>query len=257
MKILIGDIELSRAVYQAYPSNKPQYLRRENMIHPQFMFSFAYNWYGEKEIYVPSILDNKELFKKDFRDDSALVTQAHELLSSADVFVGHNSDGFDLKHINYKAHLLGLSPIEIAKVDTLKQARKFFKAPSNSLDNLLKDLGHAGKREKPTEAEWFKATLGDEKVIRKIVKYNAFDVEGQIFLYEKIRPWMTNHPNYNLFIRDEYGNEIGVCRKCGSPDLVKDKRRRLASGSMRYVYKCNSCGGFTTFAEAILRAKYR
>lgn len=257
MKILIGDIELSRAIYQAYPSNKPQYLRKENMIHPQFLFSFAYNWYGEKKIHIPSILDNKKRFKRNFRDDSELVRTAHKLLTQADVFVGHYSNSFDLKHIFYKCWLLGLPPIEIAKVDTLIEARKFFNAPSKSLDNLLKDLGHVGKVGKPTEEEWFKATMGCEKTIRKIIKYNGHDTEGQIFLYEKIRPWMTNHPNYNLFIRDEDGGEIGVCRKCGSPDITKDNKKKLASGSMRYQYRCKSCGGFTTFSESIRRAKFR
>jgi len=227
------------------------------MLHPQFMFSFAYNWYGQKSIKAVSILDDKERFAKDFRDDEYVVREAHKLLEEADVFVGHNSDSFDLRHINYRAHLLGLGPIEIAKVDTLKHARKHFNAPSNSMDNLLKDLGHVGKKDKPTEEEWFMAAMGDVKKIKKVVRYNKHDTEGQIFLYERIRPWMHNHPNFNLFVRDADGNEIGVCRNCGSPNLLKQRKRKLASTSMRYMYSCKDCGSYTTFASAIKRAKFR
>ena len=256
MKILIGDIELSHAVYMAYPAKKPQFLRREQMIHPQYMFSFAYKWHHEKKIKAVSLLDDKARFKANFRDDEYLVRETHKLLMEADVFVGHNSDGFDLKHINYRAHLLGLPPVEIAKVDTLKVARRCFQAPSNSMDNLLKDMGHVGKQGKPNQYEWMDAAQGCKKALKKIVTYNKYDVEGQIFLYEKLLPWIHNHPNHNLFIRDEDGNEIGVCKNCGSPELIQSKKRKLSSGTMRVQYQCSDCNSYTTFGASVRRAKF-
>lgn len=256
MKILIGDIELSHATYLAYPAKRPQYLRREQMLHPQFLFSFAYNWYGQKRIHCVHLLQDMKRFRKNFRDDEHVIREAHRVLSEADVFVGHNSDRFDIPHIEWRAKLLGLPPITIAKVDTLKAAKKHFNAPSNSMDNLLKDLGYEGKVGKPTEKEWFAAALGDIAEIRKIIKYNKHDVRAQIKLYEEVRPWITNHPNFNLFVRDRDGNEIGVCRNCGSPNLHIKENRTLTNGSMRHIYSCKDCGAHTRFNRAVRRAKY-
>jgi hypothetical protein len=245
MKILLGDIELSRAIYQAYPSNKPQFLRAEQIVHHQFLFSFGHQWYGEEEISVPSILDNKKQFKKDFRNDDELVAYAHELLTEADVFCGHNSNSFDLKHIFWRCWKLGLPPIEILKVDTLKEARKVFNAPSKSMDNLLKDIGHHGKVGKPNEKDWFAATMGDKEKIEGIVEYNHHDVVGQGVLYESIRPWMANHPQVR--IRDTYTGEIiSTCRHCHGANLIRRGVKYLRSGRARRNYQCKDCGGYTT-----------
>ena len=59
-------------------------------------------------------------------------------------------------------------------------------------------------------------------------------------IYDKILPWITNHPNYGL-----YGHAIDdgrpTCPNCGKNDLKKNGSYRTKAGIYQ-CYRCISCG---------------
>ena len=75
-------------------------------------------------------------------------------------------------------------------------------------------------------------------------KYNRNDVVLLEAIYEKMRPWILQHPNYGLI--DEPG--IPVCTNCGSGHL---QRRGFARTTLnKYArYQCMECGTWNREAE--------
>jgi len=246
MKTLIWDIELSKAVALIYPSHKPQYVDPSNILHNQFMPCAAWKWEHEEEIHLASVLDNKKKFKKDYRDHTDVVSRLYEAVKEADILVGHNSDGFDLKHLNWYAALQGLPPLpQKQSVDTLKAVRSVFRAPSNRLDELAKALV-GDKKQETSKGMHNRVALGCPDAIAEMGVYNIQDIKIQEQVYLYIRPWMKSHPK--TIVRDTYGETVNTCQYCKSPNLTREKVRYLKSGRARQQWKCKEeeCGGYTT-----------
>jgi len=246
MKYLYYDIELSKAIALIYPSHKPQYVDPSNIIHDQFMPCAAWKFLHEDKIHMASVLDNKARFKKDFRDHSGVVKKLYDAVKEADVLIGHNADGFDLKHLNWFAKLQGLPPLPRKQsIDTLKEVRKLFRAPSNKLDLLAKKLIN-NKKKKTSPGMHNRVAIGCPEAIAEMGVYNIQDITIGEGVYYEIRPWMDSHPKE--IIRDIGGNTVTVCQHCKSPNLERHKVRYLRSGRARMQFLClkDGCGGYTT-----------
>lgn len=189
-KVLILDIEISLAVAYVYPARRKQYIGATQYKHKQFMLSAAWRWYGQKRIYSASLVDDKKRFKRNFRDDYHVVRELFNAIEEADVIVGHNSDSFDIKHINRFAllHGIGVRPDQVS-VDTLKVARKYFNFPFNSMKEIAKEL-RIQQKEGLSEETWQAAADGDPKAIKRIEKYNRNDVEVQTQMFERLLPYI-------------------------------------------------------------------
>lgn len=234
LKILLLDLELTFAVYYAYPSKREQYLSASNIIHDQFCTCAAWKWHHESSTHVVKITDNKESFKKNFRDDRIVAVKLHELMEEADVIVAHNGDNFDIKHANTLFIKHGLGPIpERKSIDTLKVARKYFAFPGNSLDQLSKRFGSKGKNKKPN---WYKMTEGDANEIKIAAHYCKNDVRELEKIFIKLSPYIHKFPSLRV------GNKMPtVCDFCGSDKLIK--RGFDFYGHKRYQrVKCMDCG---------------
>lgn len=231
MKFLAWDVELSKAIYYAYPSKKPQYLKPEDIKHDQFMICASWKVIGQKHISSVSVLDDNKRFKNNFRDEYHVLKTLRDGLEEADVLIGHNVDGFDMKHFNWRLALYGLHPITPKEtIDTLKLARKHWASPGNSMSFLATRLEIALKGKVPDEV-WKAATDGCAKAIRDVVKYNRQDLRVQDPLYLKLRPFMKKHPH-------EGG---GKCQFCSSLNLGVNKNM-----GKKIQYQCRDCGGCTT-----------
>lgn len=234
LKILLMDLELTFAVYYAYPSKREQYLSDKNIIHDQFCTCAAWKWAHETSTYVVKITDDKKQFKKDFRDDKIVATKLHALMTEADIIVAHNGDNFDIKHANTLFRKHGLGPISQTKsIDTLKVARKYFAFPGNSLDSLAKRFGSGGKNQKPN---WHKMTDGDAKEIDIAAVYCKNDVDELEVIFNEMRPYMTNYPTLR-----KYKEAPVRCDVC----LSKRLQRKGEGFDGTKVYKrvkCAECG---------------
>lgn len=180
----------------------------------QVIMSFAVKWVGDKGpptcIALP---DFKKTYKNDPFDDTEVTRVLFDVLSEADLLVGHNLDRFDLRKINARLIKNGSHPPSPYKTfDTLKAARRHFNFPSNKLGDLATylDCPYGGKIQHEGFGLWGKCMNGDLAAWARMMKYNVQDVRINEWLYHKLAPW-SRHPNITLT-----GNVSNACPACGS-----------------------------------------
>lgn len=195
----------------------------------------AYKWQngGVKAIALP---DYKG-YKGGSYDDKALVKDLWKLLDAADIVVAHNGDSFDIKVMQGRFLFHGLTPPSPFKtVDTKVLASKVARFNSNKLDDLSDLLFHERKIKTDFDL-WDGCIRGDMKCWRQMVAYNKKDVVLLERLYERLRPYASNHPNVAVYA------EAVVCPKCGSADI----QYRGVTRTNTQVYQrfqCRGCGGW-------------
>lgn len=211
-----------------------------NMIHSNwYVLCWAAKWLGDKHVMTSALPDFK-LYKREPENDREVMKALWKLLDEADIVIGQNGDAFDIKKSNARFIQHGMNPPQPYKtVDTLKVAKKYFKFDSNKLDHLGEVLG-LGKKMKTGGFDLWKGCLaGDPESWKTMVKYNVQDVNLLEGVYLKMRPWMNNHPNHNL-----YTDSIWGCPNCGSQNLVK-RGFAYTRVSVSRRYCCKGCGAWS------------
>lgn len=157
-------------------------------------------------------------------------------LREADIIVGHNIDGFDIKHIRTEMLLQGLTqPRPFKTIDTLKIARSQFNFESNKLDALAQRLGVPGKVDAYNAEVARAAVAGDPDAQERIKRYNIGDLEATEYVYDAMRGWMPNHPAVFVSTQDH------ACHACGSPLVAVEHRHRAVL--LDYPgFECRNCG---------------
>lgn len=223
-RILIWDIETSFmkvATFSLYPN----YIPHDAILEDWTLLGGAYKWLGEKEIY--STYQAKEIDR---------VKELRKVVEEADIIIAHNNDKFDLKMLNARILKYGLPPLpKKITIDTLKVAKNEFRLSSNKLDYLGKYLGVGAKIRTGGNELWLDVLAGSKKALKFMERYNKQDVRLLEKVYLKLRPYIKNHPNLNLW------SDNRVCTNCGSESLVKHGLY-MTRVSKYQRYKCNSCG---------------
>lgn len=234
--ILFFDIETAPLRIYAWKTWQTDAIKVEK---DWYMLSWSAKWKDGK--HITKALCDYDGYQPHNEDDSQLVSELWELFDKADIIVGHNLDRFDIRKTNTRAILNGLKPISpFQTVDTLKVAKKHFAFTSNRLDALGEMFG-LGRKVKTGGFELWEACMnGDEKAWAKMKRYNAKDVTLLIKVYDKLLPWIGNHPNLAV----HYNKEMG-CRNCGSPDITRQGARMTRTGK-RQQYRCTNCGSWMT-----------
>lgn len=241
MKLLFWDVETStmELVYQSYElRTRLKYHPIDHIKRDWIMLGAAWKYEDEK----PKCIS---VSPQDPLNDFEVIKTLHGVLSDADILCGHNSDAFDYKKFNARSIFYDLPPIMPKQtIDTLKIARKYFKFSSNQLRYIANYLGLDAKDSSP---DWDKCLAGDKAALRYMRQYNKQDVIVTEQVYKKLRPFMENHPNMNLYrpIYDTAGNPVDACPKCGSTDLVRQGFKFTTAGK-RQKYQCKACFGWTT-----------
>ena len=231
--MLLIDIEASYAMAYVFPSKREQYVAARQIKYHQFYPCAAYKWLGVGKTRIVKTTDDKNRFKKNFRDDYVVAKEMHDVMSEADVIIAHNGDNFDMKHLNVAFRRHGLGPIPEKKtIDTLKAARKYFAFAGNSLSDLLREFGLDGKHEKP---DWEKLTDGDEKETNKAAKYCGVDVDRLEPVFIEMRPFMRKLPTML------HKGQIKECHSCGSKRVIK-KGGGFDGRKAYQRIRCDECG---------------
>jgi hypothetical protein len=212
-----------------------------NQIHSNwYVLCWAAKWLGEKKVMTSSLPDHK-LYKREPENDYEVMRALWKLLDEADIVIGQNGDAFDIKKSNARFIQHGMLPPKPYKtVDTLKVAKKYFKFESNKLDHLGEILGLGKKMSTGGFDLWREVMAGSPEAWKTMLKYNVQDVVLLEKVYLKMRPWMVNHPNTNLFQGSVYN-----CPNCGSGH--NHKRGTAVSSRTSYVqrYQCQDCGAWS------------
>lgn len=232
-RIGFWDIETSPlivATFGLFDQNIPY----TSIIQDWFIICAAWKRLDEKKIRGCKITDNKSRFKKDHTDDYHVVKALYDFVSSVDILIAHNGDNFDWKKFMARVIKHGLPPIKKPiLIDTLKVSRES-KFTSNKLGNLAKHFGFPDKLPSGMDM-WVKATQGDKPAIEKMAKYNKGDIPPLEQLYLKLKPYMKNHPNMNVF-QDKPG-----CPRCGGTHIRRKGFEYSKTGKFQ-KYQCCSCG---------------
>jgi len=227
MNILLIDIETApntAYVWGLFNENIP--LAR--LIESSQTLCWAAKWLGQPEIMFDSVYHSTP---------RSMLKNIHALLDQADVVVHYNGTRFDIPTLNKEFLLYGMSPpAPYKQVDLLKVSRNKFKFPSNKLDYVSRALGLRGKHVDTSFELWVKCMDKDPAAWVTMEEYNTNDVILLERVYEKLLPWIGNHPNHGLYnVKTSL-----VCPHCGKQHY--QKRGFAYTNNCKYQrYKCNSC----------------
>ena len=189
----------------------------------------AARFYGEKEIMFASEWDDGH---------EGFMRKTWEWYDRAHYVVGHNLQNFDSKHLKAGWAEYGwASPSPWQTVDTLKVARAEFAFESNTLDALCKRLGVQAKTDKYDPKIAQAAVDGDVKAQKKIRAYNCGDIKATESAYDRLRPWIKNHPHIGQFTGKEWS-----CPNCGFDGIANNPTGDAYTMVQRYrAFTCPKC----------------
>jgi DNA polymerase elongation subunit (family B) len=243
MKVLVLDIETSPHLGHIW-SLWDQNVSLSQLKEVGQVICWAAKWVGESKVH----------FMSDHHDGhEAMIAGAYELVDQADVIVTYNGVRFDMPHLKREFLLAGFSPPSPYKsVDLLQTVRREFKFASNKLDHVCQQLGLGGKMSHSGFDLWLGCMAGDEKSWRRFRQYNITDVRISEALYNRVLPWVANHPHHALYSTD--GDDC--CQNCGSSNLMR--RGYARTNTARYAQlKCNQCGKYSRSKVADRTASIR
>ncbi len=220
------------------------YIHDSNIVQERYVVCGAWKELGKRKIDAVSVLDNPKLYKADPHNDRHVLTVLHKVLSSADIIIAHNGDQYDIKFTEARMLIQGLPPLPpIPSIDTLKTARNRFLFNANNLDYLGKVLG-VGRKVPTSKGLWLRVLAGDADAIRLMVQYNKGDVALLERVYYKLRPYVQDHINLQLWTAGSN------CPRCGSAHVTTQGTRR--STTQQYTrYQCQGCGGWLRDRKAL------
>ena len=201
-----------------------------------YLLSFAWRWQGEKKVHVLG-LDDFPGYKPGSENDKPLAKALHALFDEADVTIAHNGDRFDRRKANarFLVHKLP-PPSPYRTVDTLKVARQHFMFNSNRLGDLGKQLGIGTKLATGGFGTWRGCMTGDPAAWATMKKYNKQDVVLLEEIYDRLLPWMTNHPNMA-----NIASTPDACPKCGAVGRMIVRGYYHVQTLTYPKYQCRTC----------------
>lgn len=233
-KILYFDIETAPNLSYVWGQYEQNVIDHERQ---WYILCFGYRWEHQKKTSVCSLVDYKDAYAKDPENDYHVVKKLWDLISEADIVIAHNGDRFDMRKANARFVKHGLGPASPVKsVDTLKVARRYFMFNSNKLNELGTYLGVGQKESTGGFETWAGCMRGDIKAWKTMIKYAKQDVVLLRDVYLQLRPWMTNHPNLNVY--DAVSDHS--CPTCGSINLQRRGYKYTKVASYQQ-WQCNDC----------------
>lgn len=237
MKLLLIDIETApntAYVWGLFKENIPLV----RLIDSGHVLCWAAKWVGEDEIFFDSL--HKSGKKK-------MLKNIHSKLEEADAVIHYYGSRFDIPTLNKEFILNGMAPpAPYKQIDLLTTARRRFKFASNKLDYVAKALGVGEKVKHAGFEMWIKCMNNDPAAWKDMETYNVQDVVVLEKVYEKLLPWIQNHPNVGL-----HNGDADVCPNCGGVHLERRGFSFTAAGKYQR-YQCKDCGtwsrGKTTLA---------
>lgn len=192
-----------------------------------YVLCWSAKWLGQEQIHFSSI-------KK--HSPEAMLERIHRMMDRADAIITYNGKKFDVPTLYKEFITHGMTPPAPAKqIDLYKNCKRTFRFPSNKLDYIAQTLGLGEKVRHEGHELWVKCMAGDREAWKRMEAYNKQDVLLLEKLYEKLLPWIDNHPNRGAF------EDVATCTNCGGQDY--QQRGYAVTRSLKYPrYQCKDCG---------------
>lgn len=202
------------------------------------ILSVAWQWVGEKKVHVVG-QDDFPNYQPGVNNDTEIMQLIWSLLDECDYEVAHNGDQFDVKKVNTRFMVRGMSPPSPYKrIDTKKIAKRVAGFTSNRLKDLARDLEVNQKGDPGGFSTWKGCLAGDKKAWKKMKQYNKQDIPPLMDLYLKFRAWDTTGAALNIL-----ESRPEACPKCGHGPMVAGMKYKATSTNLYQYFRCNSCGG--------------
>ena len=236
MKILLLDIETAPNL--AYVWGLWQQNIGINQIEDNgYVLCWSAKWLGDEKIMFDSV-------KKS--DEKVMLGRIHRLCAQADAMVHYNGQKFDLPVLNREWLKHGFKPPAPAKhIDLLQVCKKQFRFTSNKLDYVSQFLGLGQKIRHTGHELWTACMKGDRAAWKMMEEYNKQDVMLLESLYNRLLPWINNHPSHGAL------DEASCCPKCGSVS-VQQRGYALTTVHKYRRYQCKDCGGWFRGTRSVL-----
>ena len=226
-KILYFDLEWKPAkayVWKMWDEN----ISPDQLLDPGGMLCFSANWSGDK---------NYIFYSEWEHGHETMVRALHALMSDADAVVTYNGDKYDIPKANGEFLLLGLPPAPpVTSIDLLKAVKKMGFV-MNRLAYIAPFLKVGAKVKHEGFRLWADVMNGDEKAQERMKKYCLEDTKILVALYEKIKPYIRNHPHLSNIKASE-------CGACGSTHVHSRGFRRTKAFRIQRL-QCQSCGAWS------------
>ena len=187
-------------------------------------------WLGEDEVSFSSIYDTSR---------KTMIKRIWKLINEADAVVHYNGSKFDMPTLNkeFLLHNL-LPPSPVKQIDLLRTTRQQFKFPSNKLDYIAQTLGLGNKVKHTGHQLWIDCMNKDPAAWELMKEYNINDVILLENVYNKLRPWIKNHPNVGV-----HDSNPLVCPTCGGHHY--QSRGTVVAKTTKYRrFCCTDCGSW-------------
>jgi len=241
--ILLYDIETAPSLVYTWDQYKTNVIATER---DWYILAFAYKWLdGRKERVVS--LRQADTYDPESHDDRHTVDRLWALFDTADIVVAHNGDRFDQVKSNARFLFHGYSPPSpYGQIDTLKEAKRYFRHYANSLNELARYHRLGTKIKHTGIALWLGCMAGDPAAWRQMERYNLHDVRLLEELYFRLLPWIgspghVNRLNWNHF---QPSGDRHRCASCGSGDVIKRGSYRTAANRFQ-AWQCKVCGHYS------------
>lgn len=229
-KILHIDVEWKPAlayVWRMYDEN----ISPDQLVDEGGLLCFCANWHGSKEFMFFSEWEHGQ---------QGMAEAALALLTEADAIVTYNGNRYDIPKLRGTIVLAGLNPPPPpTSIDLIKVIKKF-----GFVMNRLAYIGpllNAGKKVKHEGFRLWRSVLeGDLKARERMRKYNIQDVKVLVALYNRVLPFIDNHPHL--------GDDKGECGNCGSNHLQSRGWRRTKFFKVKRT-QCQDCGSWSEGAR--------
>jgi RNase_H superfamily len=234
-RILIYDLETAPALAYVF-GRFDQTIGQANIYQEGgWIICASYKWLGEEDtsvIYSTSDIETA--------GDFGVVSRLWELFNEADVVVAHNNRKFDVKMLQARCLLNGLSPLPSVKVvDTLQMAKKHFRLPNNKLESIAAFLGVGAKVQTGGISLWTETMQGNKEALNKMLDYCLQDTQLLEKVYLKLRAFGTAS-NFNA--ANYFGDTSERCPVCGSTELTETGRSTFTDISEFAEVRCLGCG---------------
>jgi hypothetical protein len=225
-RILFLDIETRPAVayvWQLFDVN----VGLNQLIESGGTICFGAKWQGEREM----------LFYSDWQHGhDEMIRQAHRLFSEADAIVTYNGDRFDLPKLQGEFCLAKLPPPPpVTSIDVYKAVKKLG-LQSNKLAYVGPLLTGGNKIKHEGQELWTKVLNGVPAAQAKMERYCSQDVRLLEQVYNRVLPYITNHPHMGVTSAD-------ACGSCGS---YRTQSRGVRRTKAMYIQRiqCQRCGSW-------------
>jgi len=229
MKILILDIETRPNLAYVWGLWN-QNIGINQIVDTGRVISLAWKWHGQKKTH----------FASDYHDGhEQMIQKAWDAVDQADAVVHFNGISFDMKHLQREFLLEQLPPPSpYQNIDLLSTVKKQFKFPSNKLQHVATAIGLGSKVQHDGFDLWVACMNNEEKAWATMRRYNMQDVVLTEQLYDTLLPWVTRHPNANV-----YNHTNKACPKCGGYN--HQRRGYRSTATAQYVQlQCNDCKSY-------------